>query len=233
MNKRKLLYRAIISYMILVLGSLLSVVAAVGTIAMATSNVENKVGACIFYSFVTAFGLLMIWLGRKLVQKNHPVESQDVSSIDKMTETQTEHQHMLEDLTLIRNQIKNKVVIEKITRIEKITTDIFKIVERDPKELSKLRSYKNYYLPTTLKLLGLYAEFEKQSVATENVLLAKNDIERILDNLAEGFEKQLDTLFSDDVIDVSSDIEVLETMMIKEGLLSGEIQLYGNADVGR
>ena len=47
---------------------------------------------------------------------------------------------------------------------------------------------------------------------------AKKDIERILDTLSEGFSRQLDQLFKTDVMDISSDIDVLENMLKKDGL---------------
>ena len=78
----------------------------------------------------------------------------------------------------------------------------------------------NYYLPTTLKLLKAYARLEKQAVAGENIKSSRQEIERILDKLTEGFRQQLDRLFQADAIDISSDIDVLETMMAKDGLLN-------------
>ena len=39
-----------------------------------------------------------------------------------------------------------------------------------------------------------------------------------LKDFREGFRQQLDKLFRTDAIDISSDIEVLETMMARDGL---------------
>ena len=47
---------------------------------------------------------------------------------------------------------------------------------------------------------------------------SKEGIEGILTMLSEGFVRQTDQLFASESIDISSDIEVLETMMKKDGL---------------
>jgi hypothetical protein len=47
---------------------------------------------------------------------------------------------------------------------------------------------------------------------------SKENIEHILDLLAVGFEQQVDQLFRNESIDISSDVSVLETMMKKDGL---------------
>ena len=76
----------------------------------------------------------------------------------------------------------------------------------------------DYYLPTTLKLLRSYATLESQGIEGDNINSAKGDIGRILDTLSHGFEQQLDQLFKADALDISSDIDVLESMMEQDGL---------------
>ncbi|MGN1345788.1 MAG: 5-bromo-4-chloroindolyl phosphate hydrolysis family protein, partial [Eubacteriales bacterium] len=79
-------------------------------------------------------------------------------------------------------------------------------------------TFMNYYLPTTLKLLESYSRIERVGVAGENMKQSKEKIENILDLLAVGFEQQVDQLFKNESIDISSDISVLEKMMQKDGL---------------
>ena len=39
-----------------------------------------------------------------------------------------------------------------------------------------------------------------------------------MDKVVEGFEQQLDRLFQDDAMDITSDVAVLERMLEKDGL---------------
>lgn len=132
----------------------------------------------------------------------------------------------LREIRYWNEQIDDEKVSARIDDIENITANIFYLVREKPERASEIRTFMNYYLPTTLKLLKAYARLEKQGGAGENVRTSRQEIERILDKLAEGFRQQLDRLFQADAIDISSDIDVLETMMAKDGLLE-KITLSG------
>lgn len=88
--------------------------------------------------------------------------------------------------------------------------------------MSQIRTFMNYYLPTTLKLLQSYSRIERVGVAGENMKRSKDNIEKTLDLLVIGFEQQVDQLFKNEYIDISSDISVLEQMMQKDGLDKGD-----------
>ena len=81
-----------------------------------------------------------------------------------------------------------------------------------------IRKFMQYYLPTTLKLVKAYREFDGQPVQGENVTKVKAEISDTLDTINTAFENLLDSLFQDDVMDISTDISVLETMLAQEGL---------------
>ena len=122
------------------------------------------------------------------------------------------------ELREINCSIADISISEKIDRIESVTAKIFRIVEENPEKLPEIRRFMNYYLPTTLKLLRSYATLEKQGVKGENITTTKENIERILDTLATGFEQQLDQLFRSDALDIAADINVLENLMQQDGL---------------
>jgi len=131
-----------------------------------------------------------------------------------------ENQYMaiITQLRDLNATIVDIIISDKIDRIEGLTAKIFRIVEDEPAKLPKIRRFMDYYLPTTLKLLRSYATLEKQGIKGENITAAKENIGRILDTLATGYEQQLDQLFKSDVIDIAADINVLENMMRQDGL---------------
>ena len=91
-------------------------------------------------------------------------------------------------------------------------------MERNPRQLSEINKFMEYYLPTTLKLVTAYKEFDLQPVQGENIRSAKKEIETTLDTINHAFEVLLDSLFEDAAMDIATDISVLETMLAQEGL---------------
>ena len=51
----------------------------------------------------------------------------------------------------------------------------------------------------------------------ENLRQAKERIEQTMDMIVEGFERQLDQLYSSDAMDVVTDIKVMEAMLNRDG----------------
>ena len=135
---------------------------------------------------------------------------------------ESQYAAILREIRELDDAIADPGVSERIVRIEGITAKIFRLVEEKPEKLPQIKSFMSYYLPTTLKLLRSYATFEKQGISGENIDSARRDIERILDTLSVGFAQQLDQLFSSEALDISSDIDVLESMLKKDGLSSDQ-----------
>ena len=125
---------------------------------------------------------------------------------------------VLTEIRALNDAIEDPEMSRKIDRIGEITGNIFASLREKPDKEGKLRSFLSYYLPTTLKILGSYAQLEAQGVEGENISAAKERIEGMMDKVVEGFEQQLDRLFQDDAMDITSDVAVLERMLEKDGL---------------
>lgn len=125
----------------------------------------------------------------------------------------------------INDEIPGEEISSKLYRLERVCTKIFEHVEDNPEKLSDIRKFMNYYLPTTLKLVQTYHEFSEQPVQGENITSAKKEIERMLDDINQAFEKMFDKLFEDDAMDISTDISVLSMMLAQEGLLEDEFKM--------
>ena len=125
---------------------------------------------------------------------------------------------ILREIRQVNDSTPDEVMSAKIDRIEEITGKILKYQKEHPNKEGQLRSFLNYYLPTTLKILRAYAQLDAQGIEGENISAAKKRIEDMMDQVVYGFEKQLDKLFQDDAMDITSDVEVLENMLKKDGL---------------
>ena len=134
---------------------------------------------------------------------------------------------VLSEIKRLNDDIDDEVMSRKIDRIGEITGKIFAYQKQHPNRAGQLRSFLNYYLPTTLKILKAYARMEEQGIEGENIRSAKERIEGMMDKVVEGFEQQLDRLFQDDAMDITSDVAVLERMLEKDGLGSSGMTLGG------
>ncbi len=74
-----------------------------------------------------------------------------------------------------------------------------------------------YYLPTTVKLVNAYRDFDSVGTQGANISSAKAEIERTLDTINQAFERLLDDLYQDAALDVSTDASVIQTMLKKDG----------------
>lgn len=115
-------------------------------------------------------------------------------------------------------EIPGKEISQKLERLEEVTRKIFDYVETHPEKFPEIKKFTEYFLPTTLKLVEAYRDFEYQPVQGENISKAKREIEETMDTINHAFENLLDDLFQDAVMDISTDISVLETMIAQEGL---------------
>jgi len=144
--------------------------------------------------------------------------SQDEAESASDTSSEQDENELLIEIRAVNDAIPDQAMSEKIDRIGEITAKILDYQRSHPEKSSQLRSFLNYYLPTTLKVLRAYAQLDAQGIEGENITAAKQRIENMMDQVVYGFEKQLDRLFQDDAMDITSDVEVLENMLRQDGL---------------
>ena len=122
------------------------------------------------------------------------------------------------EMKRLNESIKDEKISRQIDRLEEISGKIFDCVKASPEKLPQIRKFMNYYLPTTLKLLNAYDRMGSQGVSGENISGTMERVENMRGTIVTAFERQLDGLFGDQALDISTDITVLENMMAREGL---------------
>lgn len=157
-------------------------------------------------------------------QEQQRRQEEALASNPELASTIRQGREMIQQIRQANDRIAGEEISAKMFRLEKVAGQIFEQVEEHPEKLPDIRRLMNYYLPTTLKLLTAYEDFENQPIQGENIRTGKAQIEKTLDTINLAFENLLDQLFADDVLDVSSDISVLETMLKQEGLTGSEFK---------
>lgn len=144
--------------------------------------------------------------------------------VDKIIEEGYKYLHELRDVNI---RIPDEVMTKRIDRMEVASADIFAYIAEHPEKAAEIRRFMNYYLPTTLKLLNSYDKLSRQRVKGENIQKTMFEIEGMMETIAGAFEKQLDSLFDDDALDIAADISVMESILKQEGLSGEDMKMPG------
>ena len=135
--------------------------------------------------------------------------------IDKLI---AERERALSEMRRLNDTIEDEVISGQIDHLEDVTAKIIDTVVAKPSKLPQLRRFLNYYLPTTLKLLNAYDRMAAAGVSGSNIDGTKAKIEDIMGTICTAFDKQLDALYGEEALDISTDIAVLENLLAQEGL---------------
>ncbi len=103
-----------------------------------------------------------------------------------------------------------------IRRMERAGNGILREVAEHPEKARQIRRFAAYYLPTSVKILSVYARMERQK--GENAAELRREVEQNAETIAKAFEHQLDSLFESEALDISTDIEVLRDMLQSDSL---------------
>lgn len=122
-------------------------------------------------------------------------------------------------LRYLNDQIPGEIISAKLSRLENLLKDIFDSVREHPEQMHRMHKMMDYYLPTTLKLVEAYEEFDRVKAPGEDIIKAKSEIENTLDTINQAFTELLNNLFQDAVLDATTDAQVLKTMLAREGLM--------------
>ena len=143
------------------------------------------------------------------------VSREQESELHSMVAEGMEYIRKLRDLN---DRIPGEVISAKLFCLENLLKEIFDRVKEHTEQMHRMHKLMNYYLPTTLKLVEAYEEFDRVSSPGEDIIKAKTEIENTLDTINQAFRELLNNLFQDAVLDATTDAQVLKTMLANEGL---------------
>lgn len=177
--------------------------------------------------FLIGGGLAVIagWLAYQMgmgldTSKKAPVQkSIPVTGIESVDQLVRHGQEMIAQIRDENSQIPDPVLSKKIDELESISNQIFLTVTDKPEKAPQIRRFMDYYLPTVLKMLTNYRKLGEREVTGENAEKTKKSVENAMDIVLEAFKKQHDQLYQRDMLDVTTDISVLETLMKQDGLI--------------
>ena len=124
----------------------------------------------------------------------------------------------LEEMRRLNDSIQDAAISAQIERLSQVSDKIFQQVQKNPTQLPQIRKFMSYYLPTTLKLLNAYDRMDSTGIAGDNITATKDKVSAMMDTIVHAFDRQLDALFGEEALDISTDITVMENLLAREGL---------------
>jgi len=174
------------------------------------------------YMLVTAGISVAVYLfagvffpGRE-VEQFDPVATGN-AEIDKQIR---EGQATLKKIVEANKAIEDEEISACLDRMAVSGEKVFEALRETPGKATQVHTFMRYYLPTAEKLLGQYQTLMSTASQGENVQEAIDGIKEGVSLIAVAFEKQLDSLYKNENLDIQTDIDVLETMLKKDGFIN-------------
>ena len=165
----------------------------------------------------------------KSVQQESP-EQEDSPEREAQRRLEQEGHDYMEQLRELNLQIPGEVISNKLYQLDYLLNRIFTALREHPEKRAQMRRFMEYYLPTTVKLVESYAEFDRAGVEGENIKKAKCEIEKTMDTIISAFEKVLDDLYQDAAFEAAADAKVLKTILAQDGYGEHEFEVSGKKE---
>ena len=145
-----------------------------------------------------------------------PIPKTGDSAVDALVE---KGQEMLKQIRNENDLIPDPELSAQMDQLDDVANRIFRTVADQPAKAPQIRRFMDYYLPTTLKMLTGYRKMDERQVSGQNAQQTRAQIRQAMDVVLRAFDKQLDALYQDEMLDISTDIDVMETMLKQDGLV--------------
>lgn len=153
--------------------------------------------------------------------KNIIYASDNVEEIkEEITEEETVNlkrfMHQINDLN---SSISNPLITEDLYHTATMIKFIDSIIEQYPDKESKVSKLNYYYLPTLVSILKNYVRLSDTNQMDPDFKNVESQLIKTIYLVNQALETMSDTLCDDEILDLSSDMSVLETMLKKDGLV--------------
>ena len=162
---------------------------------------------------------LAAWFAGKKVlfpDKVEEIEVPDGTGDPELDKKLAAAREQLAQIRACNEKLPGEEISQRLDRIEQTGLSILDVVTRQPEKQSQIRRFLNYYLPTTLKLLDNYIYLEGSGA--ENAQTIQTSVENSLEMIASAFESLHDQLLRSNAIDITSEIQAMETIFASDGL---------------
>lgn len=142
---------------------------------------------------------------------NNQENTEENISIDKALE----YYRLIDEAVISIKDYNFSEKVKKLNHLFKSIIDKSSSFKRNEKAIKELDKMLQYNIPTTLKLINSYIDLSSSN--TSNLNNVKADIIESIESVIIYLNKVLENIQRDDIIDITSDIDVLKAGLKKDG----------------
>ncbi len=154
-----------------------------------------------------------MWYGLDPI-KNKNMSFADINDSEKALEILQESETLVINIENANKKIAKQDLSKQIDSITENARKVLTILAENPKKITKARRFLRTYLTGAESVVQRFADTHKDA---DNKELEQNFTD-VLGNIEKVFIEQQEKLISSDVFDLDVDIEVLNTLLKKQGI---------------
>lgn len=139
----------------------------------------------------------------------------DVAAIEQIL---SEANTKITTISTLQKKIVKPTVKAALGKVLIIANGIVDDIRNDPSDAKRARQFLNYYLDAVVRIMTSYTDLMDRNINSPEALGAINKVETLLLTLEVAFQKQRDALASNDVLDLDTEISLLDKTLGMEGL---------------
>ena len=133
---------------------------------------------------------------------------------------------LLTSLSQSINTISEEDVKGSFKSILRSATGTIEHLTKHPNQIADCRKFFTYYLPTVVKVAKTYSHYDSLSTKEDTINDTLADINKSLPMLVNTFSKIFDSLFTEQNIDISSDLSAFETISNLDTNIEKGVSIY-------
>ena len=155
-----------------------------------------------------------LWYGLDPVKSKH-INFSEINDSEKALEILQNSESLILSIENSSDLIDHSEMSQRLNRITSLARDVLKVLYDHPKKIRKARRFLNTYLTGAESVVERYSATHKKNNSNTNL---EENFREVLTNIEQVFSDQHEKLISSDVFDLDVDIEVLNTLLKKQGI---------------
>ncbi|MDR1440649.1 MAG: 5-bromo-4-chloroindolyl phosphate hydrolysis family protein [Clostridiales bacterium] len=134
-----------------------------------------------------------------------------------------ESRQKISRLDYLANQFEDEELAQRIKRICATASEILRNVTRRPELMGDTRYFMNYYIPVLTKIVQNYASLKGNKASESAISDTRRSVEALIAEVEAAFQKQLDAMLGDSIIDINAEIAVFKRSLREDGLIGDDV----------